>query len=311
MIAANEAVAGAARGRAGCRRSTASTSGPTARASQRLADQLASLDVPTPPLPETADAAAGGATPSARSRGWSPRTCARTGHGARGADLARAALAQAGALLAGEPRPRRPALAALLPLHVADPPLPRPRRATARCWRRSAPGRSRRRRRRWRSSASGARTRERDAMAIERDADDVARCFLLERELFERGWEHGVAGEVIGVIGAGRVRRASATATRACCRCAACAATGGSSTSSRRCWSARGSGEAIRLGDPVDGAGRARRRAARPRRPVARRAVLSRMAKGSKRKAAPATSPPTGRPPTATTCSRSSRRAWC
>ncbi len=46
--------------------------------------------------------------------------------------------------------------------------------------------------------------RERDAMATERRADDVARCFLLERELFENGgfdriWD----GEVTGVIGAG------------------------------------------------------------------------------------------------------------
>ena len=48
--------------------------------------------------------------------------------------------------------------------------------------------------------------RERDAMSIERKADDVARCFLLERELFaaggggtERVWD----GEVIGLIGAG------------------------------------------------------------------------------------------------------------
>jgi ribonuclease R len=31
--------------------------------------------------------------------------------------------------------------------------------------------------------------RERDAAAIERAADDVARCFLLERELFEHGWD--------------------------------------------------------------------------------------------------------------------------
>jgi ribonuclease R len=45
--------------------------------------------------------------------------------------------------------------------------------------------------------------RERDAMTIERDADDVARCFLLERELFEHGWERDFAGEVTGVIGAG------------------------------------------------------------------------------------------------------------
>jgi len=45
--------------------------------------------------------------------------------------------------------------------------------------------------------------RERDAMAIERSADAVARCFLLERELFEGGWEQEFDGEVTGVIGAG------------------------------------------------------------------------------------------------------------
>jgi ribonuclease R len=45
--------------------------------------------------------------------------------------------------------------------------------------------------------------RERDAMQIERAADDVARAFLLERELFEGriGREHD--GEVIGLVGAG------------------------------------------------------------------------------------------------------------
>jgi ribonuclease R len=45
--------------------------------------------------------------------------------------------------------------------------------------------------------------RERDAMAIERNADDVASAFLLERELFEHGWEREFEGEVAGVIGAG------------------------------------------------------------------------------------------------------------
>jgi len=45
--------------------------------------------------------------------------------------------------------------------------------------------------------------RERDAMIIERDADDVARCFLLERRLFEEGFDRVFDGEVIGVIGAG------------------------------------------------------------------------------------------------------------
>jgi ribonuclease R len=45
--------------------------------------------------------------------------------------------------------------------------------------------------------------RERDAMTIERNADDLARAFLLERELFEGGLEREFDGEVIGVIGAG------------------------------------------------------------------------------------------------------------
>jgi ribonuclease R len=45
--------------------------------------------------------------------------------------------------------------------------------------------------------------RERDAMSIERSADNVARCFVLEAELFERGWHAEYSGEVTGVIGSG------------------------------------------------------------------------------------------------------------
>ncbi len=45
--------------------------------------------------------------------------------------------------------------------------------------------------------------RERDAMSIERTADDVARAFLLERELFEGGFDQDFEGEVTGMIGAG------------------------------------------------------------------------------------------------------------
>ena len=45
--------------------------------------------------------------------------------------------------------------------------------------------------------------RERDAMRIERDADAIARCFLLEAELFETGWDTVFEGEVTGVIAAG------------------------------------------------------------------------------------------------------------
>ena len=52
---------------------------------------------------------------------------------------------------------------------------------------------------------AGAQTsaRERDAMIIERDADDIARCFLLEARLFEAGFDTVFEGEVVGVIGAG------------------------------------------------------------------------------------------------------------
>jgi ribonuclease R len=45
--------------------------------------------------------------------------------------------------------------------------------------------------------------RERAAMTIERDADDVARCFLLDRELRSSGGDVVFEGEVVGVIGAG------------------------------------------------------------------------------------------------------------
>jgi ribonuclease R len=47
--------------------------------------------------------------------------------------------------------------------------------------------------------------REREAMKIERAADDVARCFLLERELFEEpgGTGRPFDGEVVGIIEAG------------------------------------------------------------------------------------------------------------
>jgi ribonuclease R len=45
--------------------------------------------------------------------------------------------------------------------------------------------------------------RERAAMMIERDADDVARCFLLEKMLFESRDDAVFEGEVVGLIGAG------------------------------------------------------------------------------------------------------------
>jgi ribonuclease R len=45
--------------------------------------------------------------------------------------------------------------------------------------------------------------REREAMSIEREANDVARCFALEALLYERGWQESQTGEVAGLIAAG------------------------------------------------------------------------------------------------------------
>ena len=45
--------------------------------------------------------------------------------------------------------------------------------------------------------------RERAAMVIERDADDIARCFALEQVLYEEGFDRTFGGEVSGLIGAG------------------------------------------------------------------------------------------------------------
>ncbi|HEV3229375.1 MAG TPA: RNB domain-containing ribonuclease [Solirubrobacteraceae bacterium] len=45
--------------------------------------------------------------------------------------------------------------------------------------------------------------REREAMVIERDADDVARCFLLERRLREGSFDEEFEGEVVGMVRAG------------------------------------------------------------------------------------------------------------
>jgi len=52
-------------------------------------------------------------------------------------------------------------------------------------------------------AADWTSSRERDAMVIERDADDVARAFLLERRLHAGELDRSFEGEVVGLIGAG------------------------------------------------------------------------------------------------------------
>ena len=169
---------------------------------EHLVEQLAALDVPTPPLPETMTPQQAGELVGEISRLVDAHV-RRTGRGrAALTSLVLRSLKQAH-YSAAQHRPPRPAVAALLPLHVADPALPGPdlppRAAGGDRRRRGPAGRELD----GRARASGAPLRERDAAAIERAADDVARSFLLEAELFQRGWETEWPGEVIGVIGAG------------------------------------------------------------------------------------------------------------
>ena len=188
----------------GARRSTASTSGPTRRRSRLLLAKLADL--------ERADAAGARRRHDARRRGRarrresSERVTAYVEQSGRGREafpsLVLRALKQArydprnlGHIGAREPR--------LLPLHVADPPLPRPRRATARCCASSASptsrcaGGSRRRSPSTPPRASARRRRSSTAPTT------ICLAWLLERELFERGWDEPFDGEITGVIGSG------------------------------------------------------------------------------------------------------------
>ena len=179
-----------------------------ARASSAWSTQLASLDVPTPPLPETmtpqqaGDAGRRDLAARRRSR------CAARGHGrAALTSLVLRSLKQAH-YSPQQPRPRRAALAALLPLHLADPPLPGPRSATARCWPRSAPARTPPR-----ASRHGGRGRVVLDARARRDGDrarapTTSRAASCSRpSCSSAAGRPSSPGEVIGRDRRGRVRR--------------------------------------------------------------------------------------------------------
>ena len=174
---------------------------PEPEAVRRLADQLASLDIPTPPIPdrmspsEAAEAAAeisravdGYVRSSGRGRQGLTSLVLRTLKAAfyTPRNVGHAGLASPRYCHFTSPIRRYPDIVChrslLHAIGAGEEPPDRHRLDEAGEW----------------TSA-----REREAMIIERDADDVARCFVLERELFEGGYDREFDGEVVGLIGAG------------------------------------------------------------------------------------------------------------
>jgi ribonuclease R len=200
MIAANEAVAGLLeqRGVPGLYRVHEP---PDPESVERLADQLASLGVPTPALPKPMSAAQATELVGAISRKVEEHV-RRTGHGrlALGSLVLRS-------LKQAYYSPRNIGHAGLRSSSYCHFTSPIRRYPDIVCHRAllSAVGGGERAPRAGELVELGTWTseREREAMTVERDADDVASCFALEQLLYERGHEQQFAGEITGLISAG------------------------------------------------------------------------------------------------------------
>ncbi len=200
MIAANEAVAGLLE-RRGVPCLYRVHERPEPGRVERLADQLATLEVPTPALPERMSSTQAAALLGEMSHRVEQHV-QRTGHGrqALGSLLLRS-------LKQAYYSPKNLGHAGLQSASYCHFTSPIRRYPDIVCHRAllSAVGGGEAAPRAGELVELGvwASERERDAMIIERDADDIARCFALERLLYELGSQEVFAGEITGLISAG------------------------------------------------------------------------------------------------------------
>jgi ribonuclease R len=201
MIAANEQVAGFLESR-GVPALYRVHERPDGAAAEQLVEKLASLGVPTPPVPRGAMTPQQAAEVVGEASRLVDQWVSRQGHGRRALtslvlrslkqayydhrNLGHAGLQSPRYCHFTSPIRRYPDLIchrALLSAISGDVPAPEASFvASAGPW------------------TSG---RERESMVIERDADDVALCFLLERTLADEGLEMEFDGEVVGLVGSG------------------------------------------------------------------------------------------------------------